>query len=37
LEAELAAIVKAQPIPKGLGEFTMVTLDVEVCDWQDVP
>lgn len=33
LEAELCARVKAQPIPKGLGEITVVTLDGEVCDW----
>jgi transposase len=33
LEAELIARVKAQPLPKGLGEITVVTLDSEVCDW----
>ena len=33
LEAELVARVKAQPIPKGVGEITLVTLDGEVCDW----
>jgi len=34
LEAELIARVKAQPLPKGLGEITTVTLDGEVCDWE---
>ena len=33
LETELVARVKAQPIPKGLGEITLVTVDGEVCDW----
>ena len=33
LEAALVARVKAQEIPKGLGEITLVTLDGEVCDW----
>lgn len=33
LEAELAARVKEQVLPKGLGEITAVTLDGEVCDW----
>ena len=33
LETELVARVQAQPIPKGLGEITLVTLDGEVCDW----
>jgi len=33
LEAELVARVKAQELPKGLGEVTTVTLDSEVCDW----
>jgi transposase len=33
LEAELVARVKTQPIPKGLGEITLVTVDGEVCDW----
>ena len=33
LETELVARVKAQPLPKGLGEITLVTLDGEVCDW----
>ncbi len=33
LEAELIARVKAQVLPKGLGEITVVTLDGEVCDW----
>jgi transposase len=33
IEAELVARVKAQPIPKGLGEITLVTVDGEVCDW----
>lgn len=33
LETELLARVKAQPLPKGLGELTVVTLDGEVCDW----
>jgi transposase len=34
LEAELIARVQAQPLPKGLGEITTVTLDAEVCDWE---
>ena len=34
LEAELVARVKAQPLPKGLGEITTVSLDGEVCDWE---
>jgi transposase len=33
LEAELIARVCDQPLPKGLGEITAVTLDGEVCDW----
>jgi transposase len=33
LEAELLTRVQGQPIPKGLGEITLVTLDGEVCDW----
>jgi transposase len=33
LETELVARVKDQPLPKGLGEITTVTLDGEVCDW----
>jgi len=33
LESELTARVKEQPLPKGLGELTAVTLDGEVCDW----
>ena len=33
LEAELVARVKAQGLPKGLGELTAVSLDGEVCDW----
>src|SRR6185503_16959760 len=33
LEAALVARVKAQVIPKGLGEIPLVTLDGEVCDW----
>jgi transposase len=33
LEAALVARVKAQVIPKGLGEISLVTLDGEVCDW----
>jgi transposase len=33
LEADLVARVQAQPLPKGLGELTVVTLDGEVCDW----
>lgn len=33
LEAELLARVHSQPIPKGLGEITLVSLDGEVCDW----
>lgn len=34
LEAELVARVRDQPLPKGLGEITVVTLDGEVCDWE---
>lgn len=34
LEAELVARVKDQPLPKGLGEITVVSLDGEVCDWE---
>ena len=34
VEAQLIARVKAQPLPKGLGEITTVTLDGEVCDWE---
>jgi transposase len=34
LETQLSARVKDQPLPKGLGEITAVTLDGEVCDWQ---
>jgi transposase len=33
LETELKARVQAQPIPKGLGEITLVSVDGEVCDW----
>ena len=33
LETELLARVQAQPMPKGLGAITLVTLDGEVCDW----
>lgn len=33
LETQLLARVYAQPIPKGLGAITLVTLDGEVCDW----
>ena len=33
LETELTARVKDQPLPKGLGALTVVTLDGEVCDW----
>lgn len=33
LEAELIARVQDQPLPKGLGEITVVTLDGEMCDW----
>ncbi len=33
LEAELGARVQNEPLPKGLGEITAVTLDGEVCDW----
>jgi transposase len=33
LETQLQARVKEQPIPKGLGEITLVSLDGEVCDW----
>lgn len=33
LEAELIARVRDQPLPKGLGEITLVTVDGEVCDW----
>ena len=34
LEAELVARVKAEALPKGLGEITTVSLDGEVCDWE---
>jgi transposase len=34
VEAELVARVQDQPLPKGLGEITAVTLDSEVCDWE---
>ena len=34
LETELKARVQAQPIPKGFGEISLVTLEGEVCDWQ---
>jgi transposase len=34
LEREIKARVKDQPVPKGLGELTLVTLDAEVCDWR---
>lgn len=34
LESELQARVQAQPIPKGLGEITLVSLEGEVCDWE---
>ena len=33
LETELKARVKEEPIPKGLGEITLVSVDGEVCDW----
>jgi transposase len=33
LETQIKARVKEQPLPKGLGELTLVTLDAEVCDW----
>jgi transposase len=33
LETELKTRVKAQPMPKGLGEITLVSVDGEVCDW----
>jgi transposase len=33
LDAEIAARVKGQPRPKGLGELTLVTLEGEICDW----
>ena len=33
LETELKVRVQAQPIPKGLGEITLVSVDGEVCDW----
>ena len=33
LETELKARVQGQPIPKGFGEISLVTLDGEVCDW----
>ena len=34
LETQLIARVKDQPIPKGLGEITVVTLDGEMCAWE---
>lgn len=34
LETDLVTRVKALPIPKGLGEITLVSLDGEVCDWR---
>jgi len=34
LESELQARVQEQPIPKGLGEITLVSLEGEVCDWE---
>ena len=33
LETELKVRVQAQPIPKGLGEITLVSVAGEVCDW----
>ena len=33
LLAEIKTRVQDQPLPKGLGELTLVTLDGEVCDW----
>ena len=33
LEESLKHRVKDQPIPKGLGEMSLVTLDSEICDW----
>jgi transposase len=33
LEKILVQRVKDQPIPKGLGEVSLVTLDAEICDW----
>ena len=33
LLAEIKTRAAAQPLPKGLGELTLVTLDGEVCDW----
>ena len=33
LLAEIKARAAAGPLPKGLGELTLVTLDGEVCDW----
>ena len=33
LEECLKQRVKDQPIPKGLGEISLVTLDSEICDW----
>src|SRR4029434_6097789 len=33
LETQIAARIKDQPRPKGLGELTLVTLDGEMCDW----
>ena len=33
LLAELATRVQDQPLPKGLGALTFVTLEGEVCDW----
>lgn len=33
LVAELALRLADQPVPKGLGELTLATLDAEICDW----
>jgi transposase len=33
LEEEVKGRVKDHPIPKGLGELSLSTLDAEVCDW----
>ena len=33
LLAEIKARAASAPVPKGLGELTLVTLDGEVCDW----
>ena len=33
LDAQLKERVQDQPLPKGLGQISLVTLDAEICDW----